>query len=144
MPIAVLPQSDYGPQQPPSGPFPAMPPQLPPPAPRKPRNTPMVVLTVTAIFFFLTTAALGTLWLIEIGDHKSTSSELSTAQGSLTKTRDDLKAAESKQQAADLERQKTLKDVQAMQPCYNAARALLRAASEDDAKKRFEELVDAC
>jgi hypothetical protein len=148
-PAAVLPGTDY--DQHPSGPFPVphsepFPVQQPPPmyVPRKPRNKPVLVLSIAAVFFFLSTAALGTLWLIEKGDHKSTANELSSTQNSLTKTKDDLKSAEGREQAANVERQKTLKDIQAMQPCFNAAKAFLRASNEADANKAFDQLIDAC
>ncbi|MEV4317744.1 hypothetical protein [Actinocrispum sp. NPDC049592] len=170
-PAAVLPQTEFG-QQPPSQPFPAIPQVQPfpttpqsqpfpaqpttpqsqpfpaqqpfPAPPRKPRSKALVALSVAAAFFFLASAALGTLWLIEIGDHKSTANELHTTQASLTKAKDDLKSAEGREQAANTERQKSLKDVQNMQPCYNAAKAFMRANSEQEADKLFDQLIDAC
>jgi hypothetical protein len=154
-PTVNLPQSEPFPASgPPSGPFPAAgPPSEPfpaapqpnyPPQPRKPRNKPVIILTTLAIVFFFGTGTFAALWLVEQGDHKGTSSELQTVQGNLTKTADELKTAQAQKTQADLEKQRVLRDAEATKPCLDAAKALIRAFSEEEADKQYEVMIQKC
>jgi uncharacterized protein (DUF3084 family) len=115
-----------------------------PPLPRKPRNKSVIILTTLAIAFFLGTGTFAALWLVEQGDHKGTSSELQTVQGNLTKTADELTTAQTQKTQADLEKQRALRDADASKPCLDAAKALIRAFSEEEAEKQYDAMVQKC
>jgi hypothetical protein len=151
-PAAVLPGGEYHPSgpipvlPPPSGPFPAQaPPSMyPAPRPRKPRNKPVMILTVALVFFVLASGALGTLWLVEQGNHKGTSSELQTVRDNLTKTQNDLKATRESEANASNAQHKAERDAEINKPCLDAARAFIRATNAADAQKRWDAMIDVC
>jgi hypothetical protein len=139
-PAATLPPSEPFPaQSPPSDPFP--PPGPPPPQfaapPRKPRNKPAIVLAIVAAVFIAATGVLGTLFIVEQGDHKRTSGELGTV-------RDELDSAkQSATHAADELKRKTAR-IDQMQGCVSAALKYLEARTEAEAETLFDNLYDSC
>ena len=144
-PAAVLPTSEYpaaGDGQPepvvfpPSGPFPAVQP--------KPRSRATTVLTVLAVVFFLGTGAFAALWLVEQGDHKGTTSQLETVRTDLTKTSDDLKNAEQARSQAESAKQRTQRDIEHTKPCLDSAKRFVRALTEADAEKQYDDMLLNC
>jgi uncharacterized protein (DUF3084 family) len=115
-----------------------------PPAPRKPRNKPVMILTIAVVFFVLAAGALGTLWLVEQGNHKGTTSELQTVKDNLAKTKDELKTVQSDKDAALAARQRLERDAENSKPCITTAKAFIRATSAADADKLFDQLIDNC
>jgi hypothetical protein len=124
-----------------TGPFPQ---PYHPPQPRRPRNKPVIILASLAVAFFMAMGAFAALWLIEQGDHKGTSSELQTVQGNLTRTADELKTAQQQKSQADVEKQRALRDAEAAKPCLDAAKALVRAFSDEEADKHYEAMIQKC
>jgi hypothetical protein len=160
-PAAVLPGAQptavlAGPEYPSSGPIPVSPPSgpvpLPPPgqqvtapySPRKPRNKAVVWLTTAVVFFVLAAGALGTLWLVEVGNHKGTSSELQTVQQNLDKTRSDLKTALSDKDTALAAKQRLERDIENNKPCLLAVKNMMHARTEDDFKKFADDVDQNC
>lgn len=153
VPAAVLPQSPYAattpqtppqgmPVQHPSGPLPTA--AYPAPAPRKPRNKPAIVMTALAIVFLLAAGAFGALWLVEQGDHKGTNSELQTVRSNLSKTTKQLEDTEKERASAVADKQRAEQSSAATKPCLDAAKATIRALTEDEFRKNFQEMVKQC
>jgi uncharacterized protein (DUF3084 family) len=130
---------------PPSEPFAAQP-QAPTyqPAPAKPRNKAVITLTIAVVLLFLTSGALGTLWLVEQGNHKGTTSELQTVKNNLGKTTDELKTAQDEAAKSNVDKQRTIRDMENNKPCLDAAKAYVRSLSEAEANKNYDNLIKAC
>ncbi|ONI76074.1 hypothetical protein ALI144C_35845 [Actinosynnema sp. ALI-1.44] len=170
-PAAVLPTSDYqssGDSKPPthnsgpthlepfspSGSIPAQPAidvaqQFPPSQPfpttqSTPRNKVMTALIVLAVIFFLGTGAFAALWLVEQGDHKGTTSELQTVRADLTKTADELKGAQQARSQSEADKQRLQRDVEHAKPCLDSAKRFVRALTDADADKQFDEMMINC
>jgi pentatricopeptide repeat protein len=84
------------------------------------------------------------LWLTEQGDHKGTSSELQTVKDNLAKTKDELKTSQDEKDKAVAARQRAERDAENSKDCLTAAKGLVRASSEEEADKLFDEMIDAC
>nr|WP_157527529.1 hypothetical protein [Kibdelosporangium sp. MJ126-NF4] len=98
-----------------------------------------------AIVFFLGTGAFATLWLVEQGDHKGTTSELETVRANLTKTADELRSAQQARSQADTEKQRAQRDMENVKPCLDSAKRFAQGAfSEAEAEKRFDDLMLNC
>jgi hypothetical protein len=161
-PAAILPQSGYRTEPHPSGPQPAVtfpqngplpaagPPSEPFPVVPQPchqprtRNKPVIILAALAAALFLAMGTFAALWLVEQGDHKATSSELQTVQGNLTKTADELRTAQQQKSQADSEKQRALRDAEATKPCLDAAKALVRAFTDEEADKQYDVMIQEC
>lgn len=104
-----------------------------------PRGKATVAFASIAVVFFLVAATFGTLWIIEHGDHKDTSSQLTTVRTEVEGERAKAKAAEAKTQAAEAktqeavnEQQKLRKTNESMQACVNAGKAIVKAILENN------------
>lgn len=131
---------------PPSQPVPVLgPPSQPLPAAQaKPRNRATTVFAVLAVVFFLGAGAFAALWLVEQGNHKGTSSELGTVRADLTKTADELKSAEQARSQAESAKQSTQRDLERTKPCLDSAKRLVRALTDAEAEKQYDEMMLNC
>jgi hypothetical protein len=149
IPVAVIPGMEpSGPlpiAAPPSQPFPAMaPPQPYVPVPPKPRNKAATLMVVLMVFFVLTTATLGTLYLVEVGDHKATSSDLQTTRDTLDKTKAELKTTQADKETAVAAKQRLERDAENSKPCLTAVKGMIHARTEDEFTKFADDVDRIC
>lgn len=124
-------------------------------APSPPKRTAAVVLTIVAVLMLGAAATLGALWLVEQGDHKTTTAQLSTRDGQLA-TRDKELADEkkvhdgTKSKLGEAEKARTDAEgkVTALTPCAAAGKEftklVLANASDAEGEKAFDALILAC
>jgi hypothetical protein len=137
-PIPVAPQTGPIPVPPPSQPLPA------PYAPRKPRNKAVVWLTAAVAFFVLVAGVLGALWLVEVGDHKGTTSELQSVRDNLENAKGELKTALADKDSATAAKQRLERDAENNKSCLTSVKAMVRADNEQEFKKLADEVYINC
>ncbi|MFD1050925.1 hypothetical protein ACFQ1S_38070, partial [Kibdelosporangium lantanae] len=112
--------------------------------PRKPRNKAATLMAVLVVFFVLASGTLGTLYLVEVGDHKATASDLQITRDSLDRTRAELKTTQADKETALAAKQRLERDAENTKPCLTAVKGMIHARTEDEFKKFADDVDREC